>query len=84
MNIQDEHSQETAEIANFSIQEYQDYENSLKYYRDLKNSLDTAKEERSIEIAKNLIRNNVAIDVIAKSTGLPEKVIHELTYNQNN
>ena len=27
---------ETAEISKFSQQEYQDYENSLKYYRDLK------------------------------------------------
>lgn len=36
---------ESAEISKFTQQEYQDYENSLKYYRDLKNSLDTAKEE---------------------------------------
>ncbi len=34
---------ESAEIAKFSPKEYQDYEDSLKYYRDLKNSLDTAK-----------------------------------------
>ncbi|PIE78569.1 MAG: hypothetical protein CSA15_07135, partial [Candidatus Delongbacteria bacterium] len=40
---------ETAEIAKFSREEYQDYEDSLKYYRDLKNSLDTAKEEGRIE-----------------------------------
>ncbi len=29
---------ETAEIAKFSQQEYQEYEESLKYYRDIKNS----------------------------------------------
>ncbi len=40
---------EVAEISKFSRQEYQDYEESLKYYRDLKNSLDTAKEEGRIE-----------------------------------
>jgi len=40
---------ETAEISKFSRQEYQDYENSLKYYRDLKNSLDTAKEEGKLQ-----------------------------------
>ncbi len=40
---------ETAEIAKFNQKEYQDYEDSLKYYRDLKNSLDTAKEEGRIE-----------------------------------
>ncbi len=40
---------ESAEIAKFTPKEYQDYEDSLKYYRDLKNSLDTAKEEGLIE-----------------------------------
>ena len=39
----------TAEIAKFSPDEFQNYENSLKYYRDLKNSLDTAKEEGRLE-----------------------------------
>ena len=34
-----------AEIANFSQEERQSYENSLKYYRDLKNVTDTAREE---------------------------------------
>ena len=38
-----------AEIAKFSKKEHQHYEDSLKYYRDLKNSLDTAKEEGLIE-----------------------------------
>lgn len=32
-------------MANFSPDEYKSYETSLKYYRDLKNSLDTAKED---------------------------------------
>ena len=36
---------ETAEIAKMSREEVRHYEDSLKYYRDLKNSLDTAKEE---------------------------------------
>ncbi len=40
---------ETAEIARFSQEEYQKYEDSLKYYRDLKNSLDTSKEEGRIQ-----------------------------------
>ena len=73
---------ETAEIAKFTQDEYQDYENSLKYYRDLKNSLDTAKEEGriegKIEVAKNLLKNEVDIKIIAKSTGLTEKEINEL------
>ena len=36
---------ETAEIARFTPDQILSYEDSLKYYRDLKNSLDTAKEE---------------------------------------
>lgn len=35
----------TAEIAKFTPEQVRSYEDSLKYYRDLKNSLDTAKEE---------------------------------------
>lgn len=36
---------EVAEIAKFEPDEYQQYEDSLKYFRDLKNSFDTAREE---------------------------------------
>lgn len=36
---------EVAEIAKLSPEEFLSYEDSLKYYRDLKNSLDTAFEE---------------------------------------
>jgi len=81
---------ETAEIAKFSKMEYQDYEDSLKYYRDLKNSLDTAKEEGKIEgkiegqiegkieVAKNLLKIGIDINIIAKSTGLTIEEIREL------
>lgn len=40
---------ETAEIARFTPDQVRSYEDSLKYYRDLKNSLDSAKEEGVIE-----------------------------------
>ncbi|ACF14152.1 conserved hypothetical protein [Chloroherpeton thalassium ATCC 35110] len=69
---------ETAEIAKFSQQEYLDYENSLKYYRDLKNSLDTAREERTIEIAKKGLKEGFPIEMISKMTGLSENEIEEL------
>ena len=36
---------QTAEIAKFNPKQRQQYESSLKYYRDLKNSIDTAREE---------------------------------------
>ncbi len=69
---------DTAEISKFTQKEYQEYENSLKYYRDLKNSLDTAKEEKAIEIAKNLFMNGVDIEIIMKSTGLTEKELKNI------
>lgn len=73
---------ETAEIARFSPEQVLSYEDSLKYYRDLKNSLDTARDEGKIEgkieVAKNLLKNGVSIDVIIKSTGLTEEQIKNL------
>jgi predicted transposase/invertase (TIGR01784 family) len=40
---------EVAEIARFTPEQMQSYEDSLKYYRDIKNSLDTAREEGFLE-----------------------------------
>ena len=66
------------------------YKDSLKYYCDLKNSLDTAKEEeiikgkiegkieRSVEIAKSLLKSNVDIEIIIASTGLTKEQILNL------
>ena len=73
---------ETAEIAKFTPEQVQSYEDSLKYYRDIKNSLDTAKEEGKIEekqlIAKNLLKEKVDINLIASVTGLTLKEIDNL------
>ncbi len=80
---------DTAEIAKFSKEEYKNYENSLKYYRDIKNSLDTAKEEgliegieigrgeRTIEIAKSLL-DVLDIETISAKTGLSIDDIRKL------
>ncbi|NEQ71099.1 MAG: DUF4351 domain-containing protein [Symploca sp. SIO2D2] len=40
-----EHLFEVSEIANFSAQEQDAYENSLKYYRDLQNVVTTSRQE---------------------------------------
>jgi predicted transposase/invertase (TIGR01784 family) len=69
---------ETAEIAKFSREEYQDYEDSLKYYRDMKNSLDTAREEERIEIAIKMIEKGMEVSLISEMTALTEKKIREL------
>ena len=73
---------ETAEIARFTPDQVRSYEDSLKYYRDIKNSIDTARDEGKIEgkieVAKNLLKNGVSMDLIIKSTGLTEKEIKDL------
>lgn len=81
---------EAAEIARFSPSERDAYEDSLKYYRDLNNVVETAKQEgeakgkeegrnqRSIEIALELKKNKVPTDIISKSTGLSIQEIEDL------
>ncbi|QAR30353.1 Rpn family recombination-promoting nuclease/putative transposase [Ornithobacterium rhinotracheale] len=81
---------EVAEIAKFTPNQVHSYEDSLKYYRDLKNSLDTAKEEgfeegkeegrkeEKLKIAKNLLESNVSKEVVMKTTGLTQEQIENL------
>uniref|UniRef100_UPI0039A45DF4 Rpn family recombination-promoting nuclease/putative transposase n=1 Tax=Ornithobacterium rhinotracheale TaxID=28251 RepID=UPI0039A45DF4 len=85
---------EVAEIAKFTPSQVYSYEDSLKYYRDLKNSLDTAKEEgfeegkeqgreegreeEKLKIAKKLLENNVSKEVVMKTTGLTQEQIENL------
>lgn len=72
---------EVAEISKFTKEEYISYEDSLKYYRDLKNSLDTAKleakEERDIQIVLNSIRAGLDDETISKITGLSIELIEK-------
>jgi len=85
---------QTAEIARFTPEQVRSYEDSLKYYRDLKNSIDTARDEGKMEgklegklegrmegkmeVAKNLLSNGVSIGLIVKATGLTEAEIKKL------
>jgi predicted transposase/invertase (TIGR01784 family) len=73
---------EVAEIAKFTREEFISYEDSLKYYRDLKNSLDTAKleakEERDTEIILNSIKAGLDNETISKITGLTKDKIEKL------
>lgn len=80
----------TAEIAQFSQKEAQEYEASLKYYRDLQNVMDTAIEEAATkgreegrqregeDIARNLMRLGLSVSDIAAATGLSAEEIQEL------
>ncbi len=77
---------EKAELAGFNTSERDSYESSLKYYRDMKGSFDTAKSDGIIEgrmeekliIAKTLKEKGVAIDIISLATGLSESEIEKL------
>ena len=79
-----------ASVARFTPTELREYEDSLKAYRDIKNSLDTAKEEgreegreqRNIEIAKKMLAAGMDIDIIINMTDLSKDEIENLTILQ--
>ncbi len=58
------------------------YEDSLKVYRDLKNVIDTARDEGKIEgkieMARALKDAGISVELISKSSGLSEEEIREL------
>ena len=72
---------EEAEIAKFTPQEMREYETSKMAYRDIKNSIDTAKQEgkneKALEIAKNMLADGVDIDLIMKYSGLTQEQIEK-------
>ena len=93
---------EKAEIAKFTPQEMREYETSKMAYRDIKNSVDTAKREgiaegmekgmkeglekgraegmnqRSLDIARNMLADGVDINLIMKYSGLTQEQIEKL------
>ena len=73
---------EEAEIAKFTPTELKEYEDSLKAYRDVKNSIDTAlekgREEKAIQIAKKMLAAGMDIDTIIKMTDLSKDEIEKL------
>ena len=73
---------EEAEIAKFTPTELKEYEDSLKAYRDVKNSIDTAlekgREEKANQIAKKMLDAGMDIDTIMKMTDLSKSEIEKL------
>jgi len=67
-----------AEIAKLSKEEYKQYIVSLNAYRDFKNSIDTARDEKAKEIAKELKKDNIPIELIVKYTNLTIEEIEKL------
>ena len=82
---------EEAEIAKFTPQEMREYETSKMAYRDIKNSVDTAKREglaegieigmnqKAQDIAKNMLAMGLSAEQVAKATQLSLKIIKNLS-----
>lgn len=74
---------DAAAITHFTPIELREYEDSLKAYRDIKNSLDTAeakgREEginiANLAIAKRMLSDGMDMELVLKYTGLTEKQI---------
>ena len=74
---------DAAAIARFTPIELREYEDSLKAYRDIKNSLDTAeakgREEginiANLAIAKRMLSDGMDMELVLKYTGVTEKQI---------
>ena len=81
---------EEAEIAKFTPQELREYEASKIAYRDIKNSVDTAKregiaegmekgmEKKSYEIAKKMLTKGMDEAIVMEITGLSAELIQQL------
>ena len=71
-----------AEIATFTPEELREYEDSLKAYRDIKNSIDSARREgraegraegersKAFDIARKMKAMNMPCEGISEATGL--------------
>ena len=69
---------EAAEIARFSPKEREAYEESLKYYRDIKNVVDTSRQEGRSEVASAMKHSGEPIEKIMQYTGLSREDIERL------
>jgi predicted transposase/invertase (TIGR01784 family) len=73
---------EAARMANLNKDEFTKYQESLKAYHEIKNSVEIAREEgilkAKIEIAKNLKSKGFAVSDIAEITGLTAPEIEKI------
>lgn len=77
---------EVAEIAGFTEEERKEYEESLKSYRDIRNVVDTAREEGKIkekeDVIKRCMEEKMPPQIISKIVNLPiaeiEKIVAKL------
>ncbi len=75
-----------AELANFTQQDRQAYQDSLKYYRDLKNVMDTKFEEGQLaerrSNVKTMSANGFSIEMIAKALSLDISTVQHFLSEQ--
>ena len=75
-----------AEVAKLTQEEYAEYVASLNAYRDLKNSMDTAREEgeaigraeEKINTAIRLLKKGMSIENVSDATELSQEQIEQL------
>jgi predicted transposase/invertase (TIGR01784 family) len=68
----------TAELASLSAEQRAIYEENLIQYWGMKSALETAVEEREIEIAKTMLNNHEPTEKVVKYTGLTVEQIEKL------
>jgi hypothetical protein len=68
----------TAELAGLSAEQRAIYEENLIQYWGMKSAVETAVEEKQIEIARNMLNDNEPIEKVAKYTGLTVEQIEAL------
>jgi len=81
---------QAAEIANFSKKEKEAYEESLKHYRDIKNVVDSSKEEGRLEESDENVKNGIlkgySNEIISDITGRSiediQRIREEMNTNQ--
>ena len=90
MSPTESQSFEQAKIAQYTPEERQDYEESLKNFRDWYSALKTAEkkgrtegraegiQEGIIKTAQNMKKEGMSVSMIAKMTGLSEEEINNL------
>jgi predicted transposase/invertase (TIGR01784 family) len=74
---------ETSKLSNLTAEQRAIYDENLIQYWGMKSALETAIEEKQVEIAKNLISLGSDSDFIVKATGLSGEQIEQLRNETN-
>ena len=69
---------EEAEFANMSFDEQEAYILAMKYRWDYQNTIDYARKEGKIDVAKEMLADHVPVETIMKYTGLTEEQVRAL------